>query len=81
MRQETKGFLKTRMTGEFLLVNSWWDVGLFGTMQITAAGRCFSTYCHVLAEGGAGRQRSPAGCLPAPKGSSESLQHLIALFL
>lgn len=80
MRQETKGFKKNLMKVEFFHVNSWWDAGIFGTMQITAAGRCFTTYCHVLAEGGAGCQRSPAGCLCGPKGSSESLQHLVALF-
>lgn len=69
------------MKAEFLHVNSWWGVGIFGTVQITAAGRCFSTFCHVLVQGGAGCQRSPAGCLHAPKGTSESLQHLAALFL
>lgn len=67
------------MKVEFLHVSLWWDVGIFGNMQITAAGRCFSTYCPVLVEGGC--QRSPVGSLHAPQGSSESLQYLVALLM
>lgn len=68
------------MKVEGLHVILWGDVGIFGTMQIAAAGRRFTAYCLVLVAGAAGCQRSAVGCLRAPKGSCKAFQHLAPLF-